>query len=448
MSYSIHLISLGCAKNLVNSEQMLFLLKQAGHTIVDRAEKAQAVVVNTCGFIDSAKQEAIDTILAVAQLKKTGKLKAIIVTGCLAERYREDIMKELPEVDAVCGTGSYDAVTSAVEQAMSGQKATFFGQMDYADLDGERAVMTTPYSAYLKIAEGCDNRCHYCVIPSLRGKYRSRKLENLVKEARELAEQGVKELMVIAQDITRYGTDLYGERSLHRLIDELCKIDGIEWIRLHYLYPDEIDDILLETIAAQPKVLKYFDIPIQHISDRVLKAMNRRGDGKLIRERFDKLRCLMPDAAIRTSLIVGFPGETEEDYNELCEFLTEYKLDRAGVFPYSREEGSVAYDLPDQVEEEVKQQRQSKLFKLQTDIMDEISAGFLGKTLTVLCEGYDEEEQAFYGRSYMDAPEIDGIVYIQAEQLNEGTFYPVTITDAVGCVLYGTTQEDANESAQ
>lgn len=448
MNYTIHLISLGCAKNLVNSEQMLYLLKQAGHTIVERPEQAQAVVVNTCGFIDSAKQEAIDTILEVSTLKTAGSLGAIVVTGCLAERYREEILKELPEVDAVCGTGSYDDVVAAVEQAMAGHKTSFFKQSDYADLDGERTVMTTPYSAYLKIAEGCDNRCHYCVIPSLRGKYRSRKLENLVKEAKELAAQGVKELMVVAQDITRYGTDLYGERRLHTLVEELCKIEGLHWIRLHYLYPDEIDDVLLETIAAQPKVLKYFDIPIQHISDKLLKAMNRRGDGKLIRERFDKLRSLMPDAVIRTSLIVGFPGETEEDYNELRDFLDQYQLDRAGVFPYSREEGSVAYDLPDQVEEEVKHQRQSMLFKLQTDIMDELSAKWIGKTLEVLCEGYDTEEEAFYGRSYMDAPEIDGIAYINGDDLQAGEFYNVTITDAVGCVLYGTTREESNEFAQ
>ena len=294
----------------------------------------------------------------------------------------------------------------------------------------------TPYSAYLKIAEGCDNRCHYCVIPSLRGSYRSRPMESLIKEAETLAQSGVKELMVVAQDISRYGTDLYGERRLHTLVDELCKIDGIEWIRLHYLYPDEIDDVLLETIRDQKKVLKYFDIPIQHINDRVLKSMNRRGSGKLIRERIDKIRAMMPDAVIRTSLIVGFPGETEEEYEELKNFLEEYKLERAGVFAYSREEGSVAYDMPDQIDEDIKLKRQSELFALQTDIMDMLSEKYIGKTYKVLCEGFDEEEQMCYGRTYMDSPDIDGIVYFEGDA-DEGDFVDVEINDAVGCILYG-----------
>ncbi len=432
----IHLISLGCAKNQVNAEQMLYLLEQAGYELTEDIGEADAAVVNTCGFIESAKKEAIDTILTVAEYKKNGNLKALIVTGCLSERYKDEILEAMPEVDAVCGTGSYDKVVEAVDSALKGKKASFFGDINAKEADCGRVLLNTPYSAYLKIAEGCDNRCHYCVIPSLRGSYRSRPMESLIKEAETLAQSGVKELMVVAQDISRYGTDLYGERRLHTLVDELCKIDGIEWIRLHYLYPDEIDDVLLETIRDQKKVLKYFDIPIQHINDRVLKSMNRRGSGKLIRERIDKIRAMMPDAVIRTSLIVGFPGETEEEYEELKNFLEEYKLERAGVFAYSREEGSVAYDMPDQIDEDVKLKRQSELFALQTDIMDMLSEKYIGKTYKVLCEGFDEEEQMCYGRTYMDSPDIDGIVYFEGDA-DEGDFVDVEINDAVGCILYG-----------
>ena len=432
----IHLISLGCAKNQVNAEQMLYLLEQAGYELTEDIGEADAAVVNTCGFIESAKKEAIDTILTVAEHKKNGNLKALIVTGCLSERYKDEILEAMPEVDAVCGTGSYDKVVEAVDSALKGKKASFFGDINAKEADCGRVLLNTPYSAYLKIAEGCDNRCHYCVIPSLRGSYRSRPMESLIKEAETLAQSGVKELMVVAQDISRYGTDLYGERRLHTLVDELCKIDGIEWIRLHYLYPDEIDDVLLETIRDQKKVLKYFDIPIQHINDRVLKSMNRRGSGKLIRERIDKIRAMMPDAVIRTSLIVGFPGETEEEYEELKNFLEEYKLERAGVFAYSREEGSVAYDMPDQIDEDVKLKRQSELFVLQTDIMDMLSEKYIGKTYKVLCEGFDEEEQMCYGRTYMDSPDIDGIVYFEGDA-DEGDFVDVEINDAVGCILYG-----------
>ena len=432
----IHLISLGCAKNQVNAEQMLYLLEQAGYELTEDIGEADAAVINTCGFIESAKKEAIDTILTVAEYKKNGNLKALIVTGCLSERYKDEILEAMPEVDAVCGTGSYDKVVEAVDSALKGKKASFFGDINAKEADCGRVLLNTPYSAYLKIAEGCDNRCHYCVIPSLSGSYRSRPMESLIKEAETLAQSGVKELMVVAQDISRYGTDLYGERRLHTLVDELCKIDGIEWIRLHYLYPDEIDDVLLETIRDQKKVLKYFDIPIQHINDRVLKSMNRRGSGKLIRERIDKIRAMMPDAVIRTSLIVGFPGETEEEYEELKNFLEEYKLERAGVFAYSREEGSVAYDMPDQIDEDVKLKRQSELFALQTDIMDMLSEKYIGKTYKVLCEGFDEEEQMCYGRTYMDSPDIDGIVYFEGDA-DEGDFVDVEINDAVGCILYG-----------
>lgn len=437
MTYKVFLSSLGCAKNLVNSEQMLALLEKDGCEIVSSPENAQVLIVNTCGFIDSAKKEAIDTILELAEYKKRGEHNVLIVTGCLSERYKDDIFKELPEVDAVLGTGSYTDIVMAVKDVMNGVRNAYLKDSKTAELEGARHIKDGEVSAYIKIAEGCSNCCHYCVIPSLRGPFRSRKMENIIAEAYELANTGIKEIMIIAQDITRYGTDLYGVRTLHLLLDELCKIDGIEWIRLHYLYPDEIDDILLETIKNQPKILKYFDIPIQHISDHMLKSMNRRGDGRLVRERFDLIRNMMPDAVIRTSLIVGFPGETEEDFRELYDFLCEYKLERAGIFAYSREEGSVAYDFINQVPEELKIERQSKLFQLQTDIMDELSQKYIDRVLTVLCTGFDEAENMFEGRTYMDSVDVDGIVYFTGENIKIGTFYTVLINDAVGCVLYG-----------
>ena len=436
MAETVYLASLGCAKNLVNSEQMLALIREAGYIITQTPEEATVAVVNTCGFIDSAKSEAIETILKLAQLKDEGDLKVLVVTGCLTERYREEVLSELPEVDAVCGTGSYTDVVAAIQGALKGERPAFFAPQETAALGGGRELLTPKYSAYLRIAEGCDNKCSYCVIPSLRGPFRSRPMEELINEAKGLAANGCKELLIIAQDISRYGTDLYGERRLYALLEQLCRIEGLHWIRLHYLYPDELDDQLLEVVAREEKILKYFDLPLQHISDRVLRDMNRRGSGKLIRERLDKIRALMPDAVFRTSLIVGFPGETDEEFSELYDFLREYKLERAGVFCYSQEEGSVAAELPDQIDEQIKERRRNSIFLLQEQVMDEKSNALIWQDLEVLACGLDEEGRQ-YGRSYMDSPDIDGVVFFDDPAVEEGTFITVRITDAVASELFG-----------
>lgn len=436
MAETVYLASLGCAKNLVNSEQMLALIREAGYSITQTPEEATVAVVNTCGFIDSAKSEAIETILKLAQLKDEGDLKVLVVAGCLTERYREEVLSELPEVDAVCGTGSYTDVVAAIQGALKGERPGFFAPQETAALGGGRELLTPKYSAYLRIAEGCDNKCSYCVIPSLRGPFRSRPMEELINEAKGLAANGCKELLIIAQDISRYGTDLYGERRLYALLEQLCRIEGLHWIRLHYLYPDELDDQLLEVVAREEKILKYFDLPLQHISDRVLRDMNRRGSGKLIRERLDKIRALMPDAVFRTSLIVGFPGETDEEFSELYDFLREYKLERAGVFCYSQEEGSVAAEMPDQIDEQIKERRRNSIFLLQEQVMDEKSNALIGQDLEVLACGLDEEGRQ-YGRSYMDSPDIDGVVFFDDPAVEEGTFITVRITDAVASELFG-----------
>lgn len=446
MSIKIHMNSLGCAKNLVNSEQMLALLRQAGMEVVEDLAQADVAIVNTCGFIDAAKQEAIDTILETAQWKQQGQLKALIATGCLVERYQDEILQELPELDAVCGTGSYTDIVEAVQQALAGQKRAYLASSAQAALEGDRQLITKPYSAFLRIAEGCNNHCSYCIIPSLRGPFRSRTLEHIWQEARQLAAQGAKELLVIAQDTTRYGTDLYGRRALPELVEGLCQIEGVEWVRLHYLYPDELDDALLDVMERNPKVVRYFDIPLQHINDRVLKAMNRRGDSALIKERINTIRSRFPEAVIRTSLIVGFPGETEEEFDELYRFLDEYKLERAGVFAYSQEEGTVAGAMPDQIPEEEKERRREILVELQDAVMDEFSQKLVGTTQRVLCCGYDPEHEMFYGRTYMDSPDVDGIVYFYADEpVEEGTFVPVKIENAVSAELFGEIAQGPDE---
>ena len=439
MPIQIHLNSLGCAKNLVNSEQMLALLRQEGMEIVEDVTAADVAIINTCGFIDAAKQEAIDTILETAQLKTAGKLKALIATGCLVERYREEMLAELPELDCVCGTGSYTEIVEAVRAALAGgQKKAFLAASDHADLEGARQLMTGAYSAYLRVAEGCNNHCSYCVIPSLRGPFRSRPMEQIVAEARSLAQAGCKELMVVAQDTTRYGTDIYGKRTLPQLVEQLAQIEGVAWVRLHYLYPDELDDALLDVMERHENVLPYFDIPLQHISDPVLRAMNRRGDSALIRERIATIRRRFPQAVIRTSLIVGFPGETEEDFDELYKFLDESKLERAGVFCYSQEEGTVAGAMDGQIPQEEKERRRQILLDLQDAVMDEFSQGLIGSTQQVLCCGYDAEHEMYFGRTYMDSPDVDGIVYFYAEEpVAEGSFVPVVVESALGAELYG-----------
>ena len=431
---TVALISLGCAKNLVNSEQMLCLLSDAGYRIASDPDGADAVVVNTCGFIDAAKSEAIDNILEMAELKAQGRLKRIIVTGCLTERYREEVRKELPEVDALVGVGSFGEIVEVVRAALEGKREDRFGDRNAPVEELGRYLTTGPGWAYLRIAEGCDNRCAYCAIPDIRGRFRSRPMENVLAEARDLVDAGCKELIVIAQDITRYGTDLYGERRLAALCRALSEIDGLAWIRLHYLYPDEIDDALIAEIAANPKIVKYLDIPIQHINTGILKRMNRRGSGALIRDLFAKLRREIPDLVLRTSLITGLPGEGEAEFEELCQFLREARIERAGVFPYSPEEGTPAAEMTDRVDAEEAAERAEQIMALQMGIMDDFNAALVGRTLRVLCTGFDGAYRT--GRSYADSPDIDGTVYFEGDCL-PGDFADVRITGVMDGELTG-----------
>ena len=435
MEKTFAMISLGCAKNLVNSEQMLYLMSEAGYMLVPEAEGADLAIVNTCGFIDAAKTEAIDNILELAELKKQGKLGGLIVTGCLAERYKDSILSELPEIDAVLGVGNFKDIVAAANTVMEGRNLSLFGSNSAPVDEIPRVVSTGPAWAYLRIAEGCNNFCAFCAIPYIRGRYRSRSMENILEEARDLAAHGVKELIVIAQDITRYGTDLYGKRSLAALCRELAKIEGIEWIRLHYLYPDQFDDELIDEIASNDKIVKYLDIPIQHINDGILKAMNRRGTGGEIRSLFKTLRERIPGLVLRTSLISGLPGEGEAEFEELCEFLKEARIERVGVFPFSPEEGTPAASMP-HVDEAEAQRRADLIMELQAPIMDDYCNSFLGKTIRVLYEYYDEESGYHVGRSYADSPDIDGLVLFSGD-CAEGDMVDVLITDTDEGLLIG-----------
>lgn len=435
MEKTFALISLGCAKNLVNSEQMLYLMDEAGYTLVPEPDGAALVIVNTCGFIDAAKSEAIDAILEMAELKAAGKLGGIIVTGCLSERYKDSIAQELPEIDAVLGVGSFGDIVSAADAVIEGRHMQRFGDQSAPIDEIPRVVSTGPGWAYLRIAEGCNNFCAFCAIPYIRGRYRSRKIEDIVDEAKELAARGVKELIVIAQDITRYGTDIYGKRSLARLCRELAKLEGVEWIRLHYLYPDQFDDELIEELASNDKIVKYLDIPIQHINDGILKAMNRRGTGSEIRALIKTLRERIPGLVLRTSLIAGLPGEGEAEFDELCEFLREAKIERVGVFPFSPEEGTPAATM-EHVDFDEAQRRAELILELQAPIMDEFCSRFVGQTLRVICEGQDAESGLLYGRSYADSPDIDGQVFFSGE-CAEGDMADVKITSAEDGILFG-----------
>ena len=449
MSQSIGMVSLGCAKNQVDAEQMLFLLQQAGYNILPEPAGADVVIVNTCGFIESAKTEAIDNILAMAQLKAEGSVGKILVTGCLAQRYQEEILKELPEVDGVLGTGSYYDVVSAVKQLLDGAE----GIEEYGDIQAPvqecGRILTTPkHYAYLKIAEGCDNHCAFCIIPTLRGKYRSRPMEKLIEEAKELDASGVKELIVVAQDTSRYGIDLYGERKLAELLRELCKIDGFVWVRVHYLYPDEMSDELIDVLANEPKIVKYLDIPIQHIDDGILKKMNRRGNSKYLKALLTKLRDRIPGLVLRTSLITGLPGEGEKEFEALCDFLREYKLERVGAFAFSPEEGTRAakMEYPDA---EVARQRADVVEEIQSRIMDEWNESMMGKRLQVLCEGYDADEECWYGRTFADSPDIDGrILFDSEEELTPGDFVTVEVTDACDGELIGVMEDAENDDCE
>ena len=448
MTHTIGMISLGCAKNQVNAEHMLWLLRQAGYEISPDPDGAELVIVNTCGFIESAKTEAIDNILAMAQLKAEGRIQKILVTGCLAQRYQEEILKELPEVDGVLGTGSYYDVANAVGQVLSGKRYKRFDDINAAQSEDGRILTTPEYYAYLKIAEGCDNHCAYCVIPKLRGKLRSRPMEELVKEAEQLAADGVKELIVVAQDTSRYGIDLYGERKLAELLRELCRIDGIVWVRVHYLYPDEMSDELIDVLASEPKIVKYLDIPIQHINDGILKKMNRRGNSKYLRELLRKLRQRIPGLVLRTSLITGLPGEGEKEFDELCDFLREFRMERVGAFVFSPEEGTRAakMEYPDT---EIARQRADFIEELQSRIMDDWNESMMGKRLQVLCEGFDADEDCYYGRTYADSPDIDGRILFESEQtLEPGDFVTVEVTDACDGELIGVMEETEHDDCK
>ena len=435
----IGFISLGCAKNQVNCEQMMYLVQQAGHTVLADVPGADVVVINTCGFIDSAKSEAIDQILAMGQLKQDGVIGKILVTGCLSQRYQQEILQEMPEVDGILGTGSYTEIVSAIDKLLSGEQVVSFGDIHAPEQPGAGRVLTTPpHYAYIKIAEGCNNHCAYCVIPSLRGKYRSRGLDDVLYEARMLAENGVRELLVVAQDTSRYGTDFPEHRRLlPELLRQLCRIDGLHWIRVHYLYPDEIDDELIDVLAQEPKIVKYLDIPIQHINDEILRRMNRRGSGAYIEQLFQKLRSRIPGLVIRTSLITGLPGEGEAEFRQLCEFLKRARLERVGCFPFSPEEGTPAAAM-EYPSTEIAQDRAEIVADLQSRVMDDYNAAMLGQTVEVLCDGYDAEQALFFGRTYADSPEVDGRIWFRAGgDVQPGSFCFVTVTGAKDGELIG-----------
>ena len=439
MAYRIGLVSLGCEKNRVDAEMMLAKLQQRGYQLVEDAAMGDVAIVNTCGFIDAAKQESIEEILELAKLKEEGRIQAIVVTGCMAERYREEILKELPEVDAVVGIGANNDIAGVIEQVLAGKQVQSFPEKENMPLSGDRVQTTPSYFSYLKIADGCDNRCTYCAIPMIRGRFRSRSMEDILEEANTLAQRGVKELMVIAQDTTRYGEDRYGKLMLPELLTHLCKIDSIRWIRLLYCYPDRLTEELMDVIAREEKIVKYLDLPLQHCNGRVLKAMNRHGNREELTRLLKKVREKIPDITLRTTFIVGFPGETQEEFEDLAEFVKEIEFDRMGCFTYSQEEGTPAARMKDQVEEEEKVRRQELLMESQMRIMERKNQALIGKTLTVLCEGFDRYAECWFGRSEADAPEVDGKVFFthQGKKPMLGQFVPVTITDTMDCDLIG-----------
>lgn len=432
-------ISLGCDKNLVDSEVMLGLLAKEGYQMVDDEQEADVIVINTCCFIHDAKEESIQTILEMAQYKEEGRLKAQIVTGCLAQRYQQEILDEIPEVDAVLGTTAYTEIVRAIEEALEGKGKVTTEDLNALPLtDPHRIVTTGGHYAYLKIAEGCGKHCTYCIIPKLRGDYRSVPMERLIAEAKDLAEQGVRELILVAQETTLYGKDLYGEKSLYRLLKELCRIDGIRWIRILYCYPEEIDDPLIQVIKEEKKICHYLDLPIQHASDEVLKRMGRRTSKEQLKAVIGKLREEIPDICLRTTLITGFPGETKEQHEELMEFVDEMEFDRLGVFTYSPEEDTPAAEMPDQIPEEIKEERQAELMELQQDIAFDAAENMIGKEVLVMVEGKVADENAYVGRTYKDAPGVDGLIFINTEEeLMSGDFAKVKVTGALEYDLIG-----------
>lgn len=435
MNNKVGIVSLGCAKNQVDAEMLLFTLKSKGYIIVNDPADADAVIVNTCGFIESAKQESIDEIIELGNLKREGKIKAIVVTGCLAERYQNEITKQLYEVDAAIGIGANEQIADVVEKALNGEKTELFPDKICLPLEGGRIQSTPPYTAYLKIAEGCDNRCTYCAIPMIRGKFRSRKPENIVAEAEMLAKNGVKEINVIAQDTTRYGEDLFGEPYLAKLLKMLCKIEGLEWIRVLYCYPDKLTDELIDTIASEDKIVKYIDLPLQHCNGEVLKRMNRHGDKEALTTLLNKIRTKIPNVVLRSTFITGFPGETDEQFEELAQFAKDIKFERLGCFAYSKEEGTPAALLPDQIDDEVKQKRADIIMEQQQFFMAEYCERLIGKEIKVLVEGFDRLAECYFGRSYADSPEVDGCVFFTCgdKKPKAGDFVSVRVTDYMNC---------------
>lgn len=429
---NILFISLGCDKNLVDSEVMLGLINQKGYIITNDENEADIIVVNTCCFINDAKEESINTILEMAELKKTANLKALIVTGCLAQRYKKEIQEEIKEVDAVVGTSSYENIVKVIEEALEGKVSESFEDIDVSpEVESKRVLTTGGYYSYLKIAEGCDKHCTYCIIPKIRGKFRSVPMERLIAEAKSLAEQGVKELMLVAQETTLYGVDLYGEKSLHKLLKELCKVEGIEWIRILYCYPEEITDDLIQVMKEEEKICNYLDMPIQHASDNILKRMGRRTNRQELIDIVTKLRKEIPDISLRTTLITGFPGETQEDHEQLLEFVDQMEFDRLGVFTYSPEEDTPAASMDGQIEEEVKEERKDEIMTLQQEIAFEHAEKMVGRTLKVMIEGRLPEENVYIGRTYMDAPNIDGYIFVNADhEFMSGDFVTVKVTGA------------------
>lgn len=431
-------ISLGCCKNLVDTEVMLHKLHSSGFEITPNEEEAEIIIINTCGFIESAKSEAIENILDAASLKEWGKCRHIIATGCLVERYREEVMNELPEIDALVGIGSLENIAEACEAVMRGEKYVSFNDKENSPLGGDRIITTGPHTAYVKVSEGCDNLCTYCAIPLIRGKHRSRTIEDIVAEVKDLEKMGVKEINLIAQDTTRYGLDIYGEYSLAKLVKTLTKETNIPWIRMLYCYPDKITDELIEELRTNDRLLKYMDIPVQHISDSVLKRMNRHGGKALIYDTIDRLKKGVPGIILRTTAMVGFPGETDEDFSELCQFVKDVRFDRFGAFTFSPEEGTLAADMDNQIDEQVKQDRYAVLMQTQLTVSEEKNEEKIGDILTVLCEGYDPIAEVYHGRSYADAPDVDGRVYFKSQdKINQGSFVMVRITEAMDYDLVG-----------
>ena len=433
MAVKVGMVSLGCSKNQVDGEIMLSLIQRDGYELCGDAEQCDVVIINTCAFIEDAKRESIENILEFCELKRQGVIKAVVVTGCLAERYQQELVTEIPEADVILGIGRNTDIVNAIDQALQGERVVEFAPKDELVMDAERVLTNAPYYAYIKLADGCDNRCTYCAIPNIRGRFRSRKMENILEEVRRFAAQGVTEMNLVAQDTTRYGENIYGKLMLPELIREVCKVDGVHWVRILYCYPQRVTDELLEVMASEPKVVKYMDVPVQHASGRILKAMNRRDDYDYLRNLMQKIREKIPGVVLRTTFITGFPGETEEDFAEMTRLVKEVKFERVGCFTYSPEDGTPAYSMPEQIDEETKRRRADIVMSEQLAIAEEFARSWIGRELEVVVEGLNEETGIYYGRSYMDAPDIDTRVYFDSPYEHEtGEYVMVTVTGSQG----------------